>query len=281
MSAADGTTIGPRMKPIIELRQGDLEKAKAKRSAGALTGMIGEAAMTRGFMGRLFEYYEKNGKPGVIADIFGASPMSKSTRSRLDVMSMAEDFRDAGAVCISASPDRRFFRGSIADLATAGAANLPILDHDLVIDIYQIYEARYAGADAILLVASVLGNKITDFVARADSIKLDPFIEVRNEAELELALSTGATLICVSNRDLETLELDMSVCEKLLPMIPRDRALAIACGGIKTPDDIEKMHKLGAKAVRVGGALMEAKDAYDAFHKLVGTIPPEDLPDPA
>jgi indole-3-glycerol phosphate synthase len=280
MSAPDGTSIGPRLKPVIELRRGDIEKAKAKRSAGALTGMIGEAPMTRGFLGALYERFEKTGKPGVIADIFGASPMAKATRSRLDVMSMAEDFRDAGATCISASPDRRFFRGSIADLATAGAAKLPILDHDLVVDIYQIYEARYAGADAILLVASVLGNQLNEFVARADSVKLDPYIEIRSEAELEIALATGASLIAVNNRDLETLELDMSLCETLIPKIPADRALAIASGGIKTPEDIERMAKLGAKAVRVGAALMEAKDAYDAFHKLVGTIPPEDLPEP-
>jgi indole-3-glycerol phosphate synthase len=281
MTAADGTSIGPRMKPLIELRQADVNKTKAKRSSGALTALIGDAAVTRGFLGALFERFEKTGKPGVIADIYGASPMTKATRSRLDIMSMAEDFRDAGAACISASPDRRFFRGSIADLATAGAAHLPILDYDLVVDTYQIYEARYAGADAILLVVSVLGNQLNDFVARADSIKLDPYIEIRSEAELEIALGTGASLIAVNNRDLETLELDMSLCERLIPKIPSDRALAVASGGIKTPEDIEKMAKLGAKAVRVGTALMEAKDAYDAFHKLVGTIPPEDLDEPA
>jgi indole-3-glycerol phosphate synthase len=243
--------------------------------------MIGEAPMTRGFLGALYERFATTGKPGVIADIRGASPLSKSTRSRVDVMELAEDFRDAGATCVSASPDRRFFRGSIADLATAKAANLPILCNDLVVDIYQVYEARYAGADAILLIASVLGDRITEFVARAQSVALDAYVEVRNEAELELALAAGATLIAVNGRDLESLELDPTVNERLLPKIPSDRTLAVASGGIKSLDDIEKMAKLGAKAVRVAGVLMEAKDPYQALHALLGTTPPEDEPEPA
>lgn len=276
MTAADGTSIGPRLKPILAQRQGDIDKAKAKRSAGALTGMIGEAPMTRGFLGALHERYHITGKPGVIADIRGASPLSRSTRSRLDVMELAEDFRDAGATCISASPDRRFFRGSIADLATAKAANLPILDNDVVVDIYQVYEARYAGADAILLIMSILGNQITEFVARAESVALDPYVEVRSESELEMALAAGARLIAVNNRDLETLEVDMTLCERLLPRIPADKALAIASGGISTSEDIERMASLGARAIRVGSALLEAKDPGLALHALLGTTPPED-----
>lgn len=278
MTAVDGTSIGARLKPILAQRQADIDKAKAKRSAGALTGMIGEAPMTRGFLAALFERFAATGKPGVIADIRGASPLSKSTRSRLDVMELAEDFRDAGATCVSASPDRRFFRGSVADLATVKAANLPILCNDVVIDIYQIYEARYAGADAILLIVGILGDRISEFVARAQSVALDPYVEVRNEAELDIALSAGANLIGVNNRDLESLELDMSVCENLLPKVPSDRALAIASGGIKSFDDIEKMAKLGAKAVRVASSLLEAKDPFVALHELLGTTPPDDEP---
>lgn len=281
MTGPAGSSIGPRLAPIVAQRQADIDKAKAKRSAGALTGMIGEAPMTRGFLGALFERFEKTGKPGVIADIRGASPLSKSTRSRFDVMELAEDFRDAGATCISASPDRRFFRGSVADLATAKAANLPILDNDVVVDIYQVYEARYAGADAILLIMSILGEQIGEFVARAESVVLDPYVEVRNEAELEMALAAGANLLAVNARDLETLEVDPGLHERLLPKIPADRAFAVASGGIATLEDIERVAKLGAKAVRVAGVLMEAKDPYDALHKLLGTVPPEDLPESA
>ncbi len=104
---------------------------------------------------------------------------------------------------------------------------------------------------------------------------------MRNEAELELALGAGATIVAVNSRDLETLEIDPNVHERLLPKIPSDRTLAVASGGIKSLGDIEKMAKFGAKAVRVASVLMEAKDPYDALHTLLGTIPPEDEPEPA
>jgi indole-3-glycerol phosphate synthase len=83
-------------------------------------------------------------------------------------------------------------------------------------------------------------------------------------------------LIGVNNRDLETMELDMSICDRLLPLIPNDSALAVASGGIRTLADIEHMAKLGAKAVRVASVLMEAPDPYEALHLLLGTTPPED-----
>jgi len=269
-------TIGPRLKLIMEQRQSDVDKSKAKKSSGQLTGAIGEFQMTRGFMGHLFEYYANLKKPGVIADIRGASPLSKSTRSRVDVMSLAEDMRDGGAVCISASPDRRFFRGSIADLATAKSAEIPVMSNDVVVDQYQVLETRYAGADCCLLIVGILGEETIEFAARANSVGLDSLVEVRNEAELEIAIRAGASLIGVNNRDLETMELDMSICDRLLPLIPADTALAVAEGGIKTLADIEHMASLGAKAVRVASVLMEAPDPYVAMHELLGTTPPED-----
>jgi indole-3-glycerol phosphate synthase len=276
MNAPDGASIGPRLGPILAQRQADIDKAKAKRSSGALTGMIGEAAMTRGFLGALYERFTTTGKPGIIADIRGASPLSKSTRSRLDVMEIAEEFHAAGATCVSASPDRRFFRGSVADLATAKAANLPILANDVVVDHYQMLEARYAGADAVLLIVSILGNQIGEFVARAESVALDALVEVRNEAELKIALEGNASLIAVNNRDLETLETDLSIAERLLPMIPADHVFPVAAGGITTIEDIERMARAGAKAVRIASVLMEAKDPYLALCKLTGETPVED-----
>ncbi len=263
-----------RLKPIVAQRQADVDKAKAKRSMGSLTGMIGELAMTRGFSNALLAQFFEKGKVGIIADIFGASPLSKVTRTRFDVMALSEDFRDAGATCISASPDRRLFRGSIADLATAKAANLPILANDIVVDQYQILEARYAGADAVLLMVNVIGEKIGEYIARAQSVGLDSLVEVRNEAELEVALAAGAELVAINNRDVETLEADLTVCERLIPSIPADKAIVVAEGGVTSPEDIERMARAGAKAVRIGAALMAATEPYEELHRLLGTTPP-------
>lgn len=265
-----------RLKPLIAQRQGDVDKAKAKRSMGSLTGAIGELAMTRGFANALLAQFFEQKKLGVIADICGASPFSKVTRTRFDVMALAEDFRDAGATCISASPDRRLFRGSIADLATAKAANLPILSNDLVVDQYQILEARYAGADAVVLMVNVLGPKLGEFIARGQSVGIDSLVEVRNEAELEAALEAGADLIAVNNRDAETLEADLTVCERIIPTIAPERSTVVAAGGIGSPEDIARMAAAGARAVRIGGALMAAKEPFEELHRLLGTTPPAD-----
>lgn len=215
-----------RLKPLIAQRQGDVDKAKAKRSMGALTGAIGEFAMTRGFMNALLAQFFEQKKLGVIADICGASPFSKVTRTRFDVMALSEDFRDAGATCISASPDRRLYRGSIADLATAKAANLPILSNDLVVDRYQVLEARYAGADAVLLMVNVIGDKLGEYIALGQSVGINSLVEVRNEAELEVALDAGCEFIAVNNRDAETLEADLSVCETSSPRSRPTRLLS-------------------------------------------------------
>jgi indole-3-glycerol phosphate synthase len=269
------------LKPLLEQRQSDVDKAKAKKSAGNLTGAIGEATQTAGFRAALFHHFATTGRPGVIAEIQGASPLTKVTRSRFDVMQLAEDFRDAGATCISASSDRRLYRGSIADLATVKSANLPILANDVVVDQYQILEARYAGADAVVLIVGILGQQTGEFLARANSVMLDSIVEVRNEIELEIALEAGANLVGVNNRDLETMEVDFGVCERLIPQIPLDRVLVVATGGIRSLEDINKMAALGAKAVRITGVLMEAKDPYDMLHKVLGTTPPEDLEEEA
>ncbi len=125
---------------------------------------------------------------------------------------------------------------------------------DVVVDQYQVLETRYAGADCTLLIVGILGEDTIEYAARANSVALDCLIEVRNEAELEIALRSGSSLIGVNNRDLETMELDMSICDRLLPLIPTDRALAIAEGGIRTLADIEHMAKIGCE----GGARRQA-----------------------
>ncbi|MGO9672919.1 MAG: indole-3-glycerol phosphate synthase TrpC [Methylocella sp.] len=278
---SDYSAVGPRLASLLAQRQADVDNAKAKRSAGSLTGAIGEATRTAGFRAALFHHFATTGRPGVIAEIAGASPLTKVTRSRLDVRDLAEDFRDAGATCVSACQDRRLFRGSLADFKSAKAANLPILANDVVVDQYQILEARHAGADAVLLIVGILGRQTGDFLARAESIMLDSIVEVRNEIELEIAIEAGANLIGVNSRDLETLELDPGICERLIPQIPLDRVLVVAAGDIRSLEDIDKMKALGAKAVRVSDVLMEARDPYETLHKVLGTTPPEDLEDAA
>ena len=141
---------GSLLEPLISQRINDVNKSRAKRSIGQLQGMIGEMPVTRGFHGALAAQYVATGKPGVIAEIKGASPFVKFRRP-VNYRNFGEDFEAVGATCLSVPIERRFFGGSGADLATVQrAVKIPVLAQDIVVDIYQVLEARSVGADAVL-----------------------------------------------------------------------------------------------------------------------------------
>ncbi len=214
---------GSLLKPLVSQRIIDVGKAKAKRSIGQLQGAIGEMPMTRGFLGALAAQYAATGKPGVIAEIKSASPFDKFRRP-VNYKDLGEDFEAVGATCLSVPIERRFFGGSGADLATVQrAVRIPVLAQDIVVDLYQILEARCVGADAVLLSAALLGDSLPEFIGRASAVALDPLVQVHTEPELERALAAGATLICVTNRDIHSFTLDPGTCAALLPRYRRTR----------------------------------------------------------
>ena len=262
---------GSRLKPFVAQRLQDLAKAKAKRSIGQLQGKIGEMPVTRGFAGALAAQFQKTGQPGVIAEIKGASPFEPNWRRPVNYRDLGEDFEAVGATCLSVAIERRFFGGSNADLATVSAAvQLPVLARDVVIDFYQVLEARNAGADAVVLSAAVLGERLSEFIERTTTVALDPLVEVHTVAELEQALAAGAGLICVTNRDIHSFELAPDTCAMLLPMIPANRALAVAAGGLATLNDMANMGRAGAQAVLLGTALMKDRDPAGVLERALG-----------
>jgi indole-3-glycerol phosphate synthase len=261
---------GSLLKPLLTQRINDVSKSKAKRSIGQLQGMIGEMPMTRGFHGALAAQFAATGKPGVIAEIKGASPFEKFRRP-VNYRNFGEDFEAVGATCLSVPIERRFFGGSSADLATVQrAVTIPVLAQDIVVDVYQVLEARSIGADAVLLSAALLGDSLSEFIGRATAVALDPLVQVHTEAELEQALAAGAALICVTNRDIHSFDLNRGTCAALLPKIPADKALAVAEGGLGTADDLEQMGKAGAKALLMGTALMKDPDPAGVLERVLG-----------
>ncbi|HEY9215674.1 MAG TPA: indole-3-glycerol phosphate synthase TrpC [Ancylobacter sp.] len=268
---------GSLLKPFVAQRLADIAKAKAKRSIGQLQGKIGEMPVTRGFAGALAAQYRQSGKPGVIAEIKGASPFEPAWRRPVNYRDLGEDFEAVGATCLSVAIERRFFGGSNADLATVSSAvQIPVLARDVVIDFYQVLEARNAGADAVLLSAALLGDSLAEFIERTTTVALDPLVQVHSERELEQALAAGATLICITNRDIHSFELLPQTCATLLPMVPADRALAVAEGGLGTADDIARMGQAGAKAVLLGMALMKDSDPAGVLERALGIETVED-----
>jgi indole-3-glycerol phosphate synthase len=146
---------------------------------------------------------------------------------------------------------------------------LPVLRKDFIVDVYQVFEARAAGADALLLIAALLTDaELKNFSDAARSLGLAPLIEVHDGAELDRVLTIDAKLVGVNSRNLKDLSMNAGVFEELLPRIPKT-ALAVAESGIKTEDDVKKVKALGARAVLVGESLMREKDVARAAHKLV------------
>jgi indole-3-glycerol phosphate synthase len=266
---------GSLLKPFLTQRLGDIAKSKAKRSLGQIQGKVGEMPMTRGFHGALAARFNTTAKPGVIAELKGGSVFDKSFRRAISYKAFAEDFEAVGATCLSVAVERRVLGGSYADLATVSeAVQIPVLAQDIVADLYQVLEARLAGADAVLLSARLLGDELGQFIGRTTSVALDPMVQVHTKAELDQALAAGAQLICVTNRNIHTFELKPGTCEELLPLIPADKAFAVAEGGFGTAEDLERLGTAGAKAVLMGTALMKDPDPAGVLEKVLGVEPP-------
>jgi len=266
---------GTRIKPFLVQRLDQLNKAKARRSLGQTQGKVGDMPMTRGFHGALAAKFRETGKPGVIAELKGGSPFDPDLKKMVPYKTLAEDFEAVGAAALSVAVERGVLRGSASDLsAVRGAVNLALLAQDIIFDVYQILEARLAGADAIMLSATLLGDQLPEFRERAASISLDALVQVHTEAELEKALAAGIDFISITTRNIHTFEVKPELIETLLPKVPADKVFAVAEGALGTAADLERAGKAGAKAVLMGTALMKDDDPAGVLEKVLGVEAP-------
>lgn len=197
----------------------------------------------------------------LIAEVKRASPSKGMlTRDFAPVMTAAT-YAHNGASAISVLTDQDFFQGSLAYLtAIRRAVNVPLLRKDFIIDPYQVYEGRAAGADAILLIVAALADsQLADLRALTIELGMTALVEVHQEWEMERALRLGADLIGINNRDLKTFHVDLATTGRLAGMVEGDVAL-VAESGIHSADDVREMGRLGASATLVGESLMKAAD---------------------
>ncbi|MFO7898386.1 MAG: indole-3-glycerol phosphate synthase TrpC, partial [Planctomycetota bacterium] len=182
----------------------------------------------------------------LIAEIKRASPSAGLIREDFDPARIAACYREAGAAALSVLTDRRFFRGRLADLRRAkAAARLPTLRKDFVLDPYQVYEARAAGADAILLIVRVLSDEqLRGLLDVARGLGMAALVEAHAADEVERAVAAGARTIGVNNRDLDTLAVDLHTTEVLAPQIPADRVI-VSESGIAARSDVERLARCG------------------------------------
>lgn len=211
--------------------------------------------------------------PGVslIAEVKKASPSCGVIREDFDPVAIAVDYEAAGATCVSVLTDEQFFQGSLDYLPQIRAAvELPALRKDFIIDEYQVYESRAAGADAVLLIAECLTeNQLRFLYESITSLGMTALVEFHEAENLEVAVGCGANLIGINNRDLKKFETDLNHCLRLREQIPPDRTV-VAESGICSREDVERLAESGIDGMLVGESLMRQADLRAAVRSLLG-----------
>lgn len=197
----------------------------------------------------------------LVAEIKRASPSRGVLSVGANPPRLARTYAANGAAAISVLTDNKFFHGSLQDLhKVCEAVDVPALRKDFIIDEYQIYESRATGADAVLLIVRVLPEaQLRHYLALARSLGMHALVEIHDEMDLERAISAGAFIIGINNRNLVDFTVDLATTELLAPRVPAEN-IVVAESGILARADVERVARVGARAVLVGEALMRAGD---------------------
>lgn len=208
----------------------------------------------------------------VIAEIKRRSPSAGSIAANLDPVAQAVAYQDGGADAISVLTEPDFFGGSLDDLrAVRSAVDLPVLRKDFTRNEAQIWEARAAGADAVLLIVATLAQSLLEsLMSLAVDVGIDAIVEVHTTEELERAIQAGGVIIGVNNRDLATFETDLSVAESLASAIP-EGVLSIGESGVSSVEGAARMRAAGYDAILVGEALVRSSDPAALVNALKGS----------
>lgn len=206
-----------------------------------------------------------------ICEIKRASPSKGVIAENFPYIDIAKDYEIAGAAAISVLTEPLWFKGDDRYLREiADTVKIPLLRKDFTVDSYMIYEAKLLGASAVLLICAILdSDTLAEYINVAHSIGLSALVEVHNEEEIDMALSAGARVIGVNNRNLKTFEVDVSLSERLRKLVPPN-VIFVSESGINSPDDIAKLRRVGADAVLIGESIMRRTDKKAEINRLRG-----------
>ena len=212
-----------------------------------------------------------NGLFPVISEVKRKSP-SKGNIRDVDPVEAARQMEAGGACAISVLTDKHF-GGSLCDLRNIkNSVGIPILRKDFIVDEFQVYQSYASGADAVLLIVFLLGEKTREFVKKIHELGMEALVEVHSEDELEFAIDSGARLIGINNRDLNTMEIDLGATEKLIRKIPKDRMediIVVSESGICKKEDLGKIIAAGAKAALIGTGIMQSENIEEKVREFV------------
>jgi indole-3-glycerol phosphate synthase len=261
---------------IVSRTRADVQQRRARTPLADLKARCRDRAPARDLLATL---RREPGTPGrrsgrirIIAEVKKASPSKGVIRADFAPAALAQAYRDAGAQAISVLTDEPFFQGSLDHLVSVReTVDLPILRKDFHVDPYQLWEARAAGADAVLLIAASLSPaEIADLLDLSRELTLTALVEVHTRQELETAVGSGAELLGINNRDLKSFEVSLETTFALLPFVPGEVVL-VSESGISQPVEVARLAAAGVDAILVGEGLLREADVGAALRRLAGT----------
>ncbi|WP_414624295.1 indole-3-glycerol phosphate synthase TrpC [Calothrix sp. CCY 0018] len=258
---------------VLHKRQ-EVAQMRLESPLAEVQEQLRDAPPVRNFLKAL---QDNSHRPSLIAEVKKASPSKGIIREDFDPINIAQAYEKGGAACLSVLTDTKFFQGSFGNLRKVRkSVELPLLCKEFIVDLYQIYLARTAGADAVLLIAAILSNvQIKDFLRVIHSLKMTALVEVHTASELDRVLRLhDVKLVGINNRNLKNFTVNLAKTEELISQ--RKRQLqsygitVVSESGIYTPDDLSFVDKAGARAVLVGESLVKQPDVENAVRQLLG-----------
>ncbi|HUO57873.1 MAG TPA: indole-3-glycerol phosphate synthase TrpC [bacterium] len=257
------------MSILQKIAQTKLEEvAKLKRIRGLAS--LKEGAKSQPPAKDFLKALQRPGKLSLIGELKKASPSKGVLRTDFKIKPLAEAYAKAGVQALSVLTDVQYFQGSLIYLQEAKkASNLPVLRKDFIIDELQVYEAREAGADAILLIAAMMPPaKLKELLAVTTELSMPSLVEIHDERELEMALVAGAKLLGINNRNLDDFTVTLDTSFRLLPKCPKGLPV-VSESGILKREDAQRLKGAGVTAILVGEAFMTSPDVTAAVKSLM------------
>src|SRR5689334_18074074 len=251
---------------IVRHKRQELAASKAATPRRALEARCATMPAPRDFERALTPVL---GRARLVAEVKRASPSRGVLKADLDPVTLASTYAQNGVDAISVLTDEKYFRGSLDDLRNVRAAvDVPLLRKDFTIDEYQLWESRAAGADAVLLIVSILEPaRLAELSAAAKGLGLAALVECHTAAELDQALAAGSRIIGINNRDLATFETRITTTLELLPLIPPG-PIVVSESGFFTAADVRRVVTAGAHAILVGEGLVRSGDVPAKIREL-------------
>ncbi len=253
------------LQTILSAKREEVGRRRLLQTIGGFHAMESYAMPRRPFAAAL-----QGEGMNIIAELKKASPSKGLLRDPFDVPELARAYERGGACALSVLTDEHFFQGNLEYVAEARASStLPVLRKDFIIDVFQVHEARAAGADAVLLIVAALEEELLrDLMQCAQSCAVETLVEVHSQSEADIALKVGARVLGINNRDLGSFEVDLSLSAKVAAMVPKGVTL-VAESGITTGSQMRILRSAGIHAFLIGEALVRSADPEQTLRQML------------